>query len=193
QQQRVPNTEVYLQGSVLKPFTEFLLTRLRGICDSPGDEFRDQESVFTCAVPGLSGTRLRLRWSLLHPHLPAYLRYLGIPESADHRVMSRAAYEVPVFPLDAARQLVESMGFQHEFDFIAEGTVFRRGLLKITVYRVYRPGAHASLAPESSLVEVSGLGPSSLTAGMVESVLSVRDQLKSLVLLAKHDQKAPKA
>uniref|UniRef100_A0A1I8JNF7 NADH dehydrogenase [ubiquinone] iron-sulfur protein 3, mitochondrial n=1 Tax=Macrostomum lignano TaxID=282301 RepID=A0A1I8JNF7_9PLAT len=78
--------------------------------------------------PRLSGTRLRLRWSLLHPHLPAYLRYLGIPESADHRVMSRAAYEVP---------LVEAMGFQHEFDFIAEGTVFRRGLLKVTVYRVY--------------------------------------------------------
>uniref|UniRef100_A0A1I8F628 Mediator of RNA polymerase II transcription subunit 18 n=1 Tax=Macrostomum lignano TaxID=282301 RepID=A0A1I8F628_9PLAT len=183
QQQRVPNTEVYLQGSVLKPFTEFLLTRLRGICDSPGDEFRDQESVFTCARH-----RLRLRWSLLHPHLPAYLRYLGIPESADHRVMSRAAYEVPVFPLDAARQLVEAMGFQHEFDFIAEGTVFRRGLLKVTVYRVRR-----LLGAESSLVEVSGLGPSSLTAGMVESVLSVRDQLKSLVLLAKHDQKAPKA
>uniref|UniRef100_A0A1I8FJ23 NADH dehydrogenase [ubiquinone] iron-sulfur protein 3, mitochondrial n=1 Tax=Macrostomum lignano TaxID=282301 RepID=A0A1I8FJ23_9PLAT len=130
QQQRVPNTEVYLQGSVLKPFTEFLLTRLRGICDSPG----------TSSGTRSPGTRLRLRWSLLHPHLPAYLRYLGIPESADHRVMSRAAYEVPVFPLDAARQLVEAMGFQHEFDFIAEGTVFRRGLLKVTVYRVYRPG-----------------------------------------------------
>uniref|UniRef100_A0A1I8F7L5 Reverse transcriptase domain-containing protein n=1 Tax=Macrostomum lignano TaxID=282301 RepID=A0A1I8F7L5_9PLAT len=189
----VPNTEVYLQGSVLKPFTEFLLTRLRGICDSPGDEFRDQESVFTCAVPasaapacafaGVSCTRTCpptfVTWASPSPLTTASCR--GPPTRCRCSPWTRpAAGGVPWASNTSSTSSPRA-------------PCFRRGLLKITVYRVYRPGAHASLAPESSLVEVSGLGPSSLTAGMVESVLSVRDQLKSLVLLAKHDQKAPKA
>ncbi|MEE6512756.1 hypothetical protein FKM82_019955 [Ascaphus truei] len=157
--------EYLLQGSILDQGLESLLHRLRGLCDNMEPEtFADHESVFLLKGQQASPFVLRARRSLDRPAAPWHLRYLGQPEAGDRSRHALVRNCVDIATSEALPDFLQEMGFRMDHEFVARGHVFRKGAMKVAVYKVFRvlvAGTVEGAEPLSLsyLVELSAVAP----------------------------------
>ncbi|ETE69316.1 Mediator of RNA polymerase II transcription subunit 18, partial [Ophiophagus hannah] len=157
--------EHLLQGSVLDQSLESLLHRLRGLCDNMEPEtFVDHEMVFLLKGQQASPFVLRTRRSMDKPGAPWHLRYLGQPEMGDKNRHALVRNCVDIATSDNLTDFLVEMGFRMDHEFVAKGHVFRKGIMKIVVYKIFRillPGNTDNIEPLSLsyLVELSIVAP----------------------------------
>ncbi|XP_037639398.1 mediator of RNA polymerase II transcription subunit 18 isoform X1 [Sebastes umbrosus] len=179
-------------ASVLDQALESLLHRLRGLCDNMEPEtFTDHELVYL--LKGQQGNPfiLRARRSLSHPTSPWHLRYLGQPEVGDKSRHALVRNCVDVAASHSLPEFLNEMGFRMDHEFVANGHIFRKGVMKIVVSKLSRilvPGntENTERLSLSYLVELSVLAPAGQDT-MSEEVRSFAEQLKPLVHLEKID------
>jgi len=201
-----PQQEYLLQGSILDAHRDTLLHRLRGLCDnaenSP-EHFNDYESVYMLRNSSASAAvgqqsqfvLFRVRHALDRPEAPAHIRYLGNAEMGDRtrQTLVRACLDVAVS--SNVREFLMEMGFRLDHDYVAQGFFFRKGRMKVTVYKIFtllQPGKtdSSNLEPlgASHLVELSVVAPLGQEQ-IGEDMKNFADQLKPLVSLDKVDHR----
>ncbi|XP_069479038.1 mediator of RNA polymerase II transcription subunit 18 isoform X1 [Ambystoma mexicanum] len=186
--------EYLLQGSVLDQSLESLLHRLRGLCDNMEPEtFQDHEMVFLLKGQQGSPFILRARRSMDKPSLPWHLRYLGQPEMGDKSRHALVRNCVDIATSDNLMEFLLEMGFRLDHEFVAQGHIFKRGSMKIVVYKIFRllaPGSTDSIEALSLsyLVELSVVAPAGQDI-ISEEMRNFAEQLKPLVHLEKIDPK----
>ncbi|KAM3830230.1 mediator of RNA polymerase II transcription subunit 18 isoform 1-T1 [Vipera latastei] len=186
--------EHLLQGSVLDQSLESLLHRLRGLCDNMEPEtFLDHEMVFLLKGQQASPFVLRTRRSMDKPGAPWHLRYLGQPEMGDKNRHALVRNCVDIATSDNLTDFLVEMGFRMDHEFVAKGHVFRKGIMKIVVYKIFRiliPGNTDNIEPLSLsyLVELSIVAPAGQDM-VSDDMRSFAEQLKPLVHLEKIDPK----
>ncbi|XP_044291057.1 mediator of RNA polymerase II transcription subunit 18 isoform X2 [Varanus komodoensis] len=186
--------EYLLQGSILDQSLESLLHRLRGLCDNIEPEtFLDHEMVFLLKGQQASPFVLRIRRSMDKPGTPLHLRYLGQPEMGDKNRHALVRNCVDIATSENLTDFLVEMGFRMDHEFVAKGHVFRKGIMKIVVYKVYRilmPGNTDNIEPLSLsyLVELSIVAPAGQDM-VSDDMRSFAEQLKPLVHLEKIDPK----
>ncbi|XP_061453518.1 mediator of RNA polymerase II transcription subunit 18 [Rhineura floridana] len=186
--------EYLLQGSVLDQSLESLLHRLRGLCDNMEPEtFLDHEMVFLLKGQQASPFVLRTRRSMDKPGTPWHLRYLGQPEMGDKNRHALVRNCVDIATSENLTDFLVEMGFRMDHEFVAKGHVFRKGVMKIVVYKVFRiliPGNTDNIEPLSLsfLVELSIVAPAGQDM-VSDDMRSFAEQLKPLVHLEKIDPK----
>ncbi|XP_041090140.1 mediator of RNA polymerase II transcription subunit 18 [Polyodon spathula] len=186
--------EYLLQGSVLDQALESLLHRLRGLCDNMEPEsFVDHEMVFLLKGQQGSPFILRARHSLDRPTAPWHLRYLGQPEVGDKSRHALVRNCVDVSASHSLHDFLLEMGFRMDHEFVAKGHIFRKGALKVVVFKLFRillPGNTESTEPLSlsNLVELSVLAPAGQDI-VSDDMRNFAEQLKPLVHLDKIDPK----
>ncbi|KAG8143188.1 hypothetical protein E2320_000453, partial [Naja naja] len=154
-----------LASSVLDQSLESLLHRLRGLCDNMEPEtFVDHEMVFLLKGQQASPFVLRTRRSMDKPGAPWHLRYLGQPEMGDKNRHALVRNCVDIATSDNLTDFLVEMGFRMDHEFVAKGHVFRKGIMKIVVYKIFRillPGNTDNIEPLSLsyLVELSVVAP----------------------------------
>ncbi|XP_053560750.1 mediator of RNA polymerase II transcription subunit 18 [Bombina bombina] len=185
--------EYLLQGSILDQGLESLLHRLRGLCDSAEETFSDHESVYLLKGQQASPFVLRARRSLDRPGAPWHLRYLGQPESGDRSRHALVRNCVDISTSEVLPEFLQEMGFRMDHEFVARGHMFRKGAMKVAVYKVCR--VLVSGAPEgteplslSYLVELSAVAPAGQDS-VADEVRNFAEQLRPLVQLEKIDPK----
>ncbi|OTF72452.1 mediator of RNA polymerase II transcription subunit 18-like protein [Euroglyphus maynei] len=199
--------EFLLQGSILDESCDALLQKLRGFCDNsdmPPPKFKDHEMVFAIKLPNGPSSTLRVRRSMDCPTNPWNLRYLGHNDTDRNRAtLSRTCIDCNT--TSNITQFLAEMGFKLEFEFILRGWMFRKGRMKILVFKIFRinggSGVMAnintpnmaieeSLEPitNSHLVELSVIAPSYQTA-MTDEMKQFAEFLKPLVMLENIDMR----
>ncbi|NXY23120.1 MED18 polymerase, partial [Atrichornis clamosus] len=186
--------EYLLQGSVLDQSLESLLHRLRGLCDNMEPEtFLDHEMVFLLKGQQASPFVLRARRSMDKSGMPWHLRYLGQPEIGDKNRHALVRNCVDISTSDNLTDFLVEMGFRMDHEFVAKGHVFRKGIMKIVVYKIFRilmPGNTESIEPLSLsyLVELNVVAPAGQEV-VSDDMRNFAEQLKPLVHLEKIDPK----
>ncbi|KAM3935723.1 mediator of RNA polymerase II transcription subunit 18 isoform 1-T2 [Leptodactylus fuscus] len=186
--------EYLLQGSILDQGLESLLHRLRGLCDNMEPEtFADHESVYLLKGQQASPFVLRARRPLDRPGAPWHLRYLGQPEAGDRSRHTLVRNCVDIATSEVLPEFLQEMGFRMDHEFIARGHLFRKGVMKIAVYKVFRvlvAGTAEGAEPLSLsyLVELSVVAPAGQDS-VADEVRSFAEQLRPLVQLEKIDPK----
>ncbi|XP_070805808.1 mediator of RNA polymerase II transcription subunit 18 isoform X1 [Pituophis catenifer annectens] len=181
-------------GSVLDQSLESLLHRLRGLCDNMEPEtFVDHEMVFLLKGQQASPFVLRTRRSMDKPGAPWHLRYLGQPEMGDKNRHALVRNCVDIATSDNLTDFLVEMGFRMDHEFVAKGHVFRKGIMKIVVYKIFRillPGNTDNIEPLSLsyLVELNIVAPAGQDM-VSDDMRSFAEQLKPLVHLEKIDPK----
>lgn len=181
-------------GSVLDQSLESLLHRLRGLCDNMEPEtFLDHEMVFLLKGQQASPFVLRARRSMDKGGMPWHLRYLGQPEIGDKNRHALVRNCVDIATSDNLTDFLVEMGFRMDHEFVAKGHVFRKGIMKIVVYKIFRilmPGNTESIEPLSLsyLVELNVVAPAGQDV-VSDDMRNFAEQLKPLVHLEKIDPK----
>ncbi|XP_029814830.1 mediator of RNA polymerase II transcription subunit 18 [Manacus vitellinus] len=181
-------------GSVLDQSLESLLHRLRGLCDNMEPEtFLDHEMVFLLKGQQASPFVLRARRSMDKTGMPWHLRYLGQPEIGDKNRHALVRNCVDIATSDNLTDFLVEMGFRMDHEFVAKGHVFRKGIMKIVVYKIFRilmPGNTESIEPLSLsyLVELNVVAPAGQDV-VSDDMRNFAEQLKPLVHLEKIDPK----
>ncbi|XP_009325584.1 PREDICTED: mediator of RNA polymerase II transcription subunit 18 [Pygoscelis adeliae] len=153
-------------------------------------------------TPGLvSGVRgpppspfvLRARRSMDKSGMPWHLRYLGQPEIGDKNRHALVRNCVDIATSDNLTDFLVEMGFRMDHEFVAKGHVFRKGIMKIVVYKIFRilmPGNTESIEPLSLsyLVELNVVAPAGQDV-VSDDMRNFAEQLKPLVHLEKIDPK----
>lgn len=186
--------EYLLQGSVLDHSLESLIHRLRGLCDNMEPEtFLDHEMVFLLKGQQASPFVLRARRSMDRAGAPWHLRYLGQPEVGDKNRHALVRNCVDIATSENLTDFLMEMGFRMDHEFVAKGHLFRKGIMKIMVYKIFRilvPGSTDSTEALSLsyLVELSVVAPAGQDM-VSDDMRNFAEQLKPLVHLEKIDPK----
>ncbi|XP_071551061.1 mediator of RNA polymerase II transcription subunit 18 [Panulirus ornatus] len=196
----VPDQEFLLQGSVLDTSLGVVIDRLRGLCDNadiPPETFHDHEVVYVLKDfnapsnpgPAAQGDILRVRHAVDHPELPYQLRYVGYPEIGNHPALLRNCLDVPVS--NNVCEFLQELGAKLDHEFVAKGSIMKKGRIKVTVFKMYKIGPGMSkdnLEPMtmSHLVELSVL-TSKTDMAVADDLRVLADQLKPLVQLERMD------
>jgi len=187
----IPDQEYLLQGSVLDGQVEVLNHRLKGLCDNVdiGQEtFHEKEMVFSIRNPSSQPLTLRVRHSLdPNPRVPWQLRYVGQPEMGNRPTIVRSCYDIACS--DNILEFLSELGCRLEFEYVAKGFLFRKGRIKVTVSKCFKPGSQTENTEPisgSHLVEMSVLAPSG-NDSVAEDMKTFADQLQPLVLLDKYE------
>ncbi|KFP78320.1 Mediator of RNA polymerase II transcription subunit 18 [Apaloderma vittatum] len=188
--------EYLLQGSILDQSLESLLHRLWGVCDNMEPEtFLDHEMVFLLKRQQASPFMLQAQWSMDKSGMPWRLCYLGQPEIeiGDKNRHALVRNCVDIATSDNLTDFLVEMGFRMDHEFVAKGHVFRKGIMKIVVYKIFRilmPGNTESIEPLSLsyLVELSVVAPAGQDV-VSDDMRNFAEQLKPLVHLEKIDPK----
>ncbi|XP_052033555.1 mediator of RNA polymerase II transcription subunit 18 [Apodemus sylvaticus] len=186
--------EYLLQGSVLDHSLESLTHRLRGLCDNMEPEtFLDHEMVFLLKGQQASPFVLRARRSMDRAGAPWHLRYLGQPEMGDKNRHALVRNCVDIATSENLTDFLMEMGFRMDHEFVAKGHLFRKGIMKIVVYKIFRilvPGNTDSTEALSLsyLVELSVVAPAGQDM-VSDDMRNFAEQLKPLVHLEKIDPK----
>ncbi|XP_063709762.1 mediator of RNA polymerase II transcription subunit 18 [Culicoides brevitarsis] len=188
----VPMQEYLLQGSIMDTSVENLLHRLRGLCDnveSGYEQFSDYEVCFSLRLPNQTAPlALRVRRAL-DQDVPYQLRYLGQPEGqADRNRPTLVRSCIDIACTASIVEFLNELGFRVEFEYRIAGYMFRKGRMKITVAKIFKPNTPAETISQSYLVELSVLAPSGQEA-IAEDMRQFAEQLKPLVQLEKIDHK----
>lgn len=192
-----PLQEYLLQGSIQDPHVDVFLHRLSGLSDTvtPGPQcFNDHEIVFQISNRGSPTCQplvLRVRRSLEQPDYPWHVRYVGQPEVGPKSTHTLVRSCIDVGTSDNIVQFLQEMGFKMDHEYIAKGYLFRKGRMKITVFKIFRllqPGNAETMEPISGshLVELSVLATHGQEQ-IQEVMKNFADQLKPLVQLEKID------
>ncbi|XP_065332912.1 mediator of RNA polymerase II transcription subunit 18 isoform X2 [Cloeon dipterum] len=199
----IPNQEYFLQGSILDSSVEVLLHRLRGLCDNVDttlETFHDHEMCFSIRGPNNAqpALQLRVRRSLDHNGMPMQLRYIGQPEIGDKSRPTVLRNSIDIGTSNTVVEFLTELGCRKDFEYLAKGYMFRKGRMKITVFKVFKidetrkmsGGAFESLTAltHSYLVELSVLAPSGQDA-IADDMRCFAEQLRPLVQLEKIDYK----
>lgn len=210
----VGQNEFSLYGSVIDDAYEALLHKLRGFCDNSYEQphkFHDHEMVYTISMtfillfldiklifcdfteaPTGQTSSLRVRRSLDHPENPWNLRYLGHHDTDRNRIaLARSCIDCNT--TTNIIQFLNEMGFRLDFEYTLKGFMFRKGKMKILVYKVFKinnsggmpSGLNSNdLEPitSSHLVELSVVAPSHLSS-VADEMKQFADLLKPLVSL----------
>ncbi|XP_037068951.1 LOW QUALITY PROTEIN: mediator of RNA polymerase II transcription subunit 18-like [Pollicipes pollicipes] len=192
----VPNQEYLLQGSVLDSAKDVLIHRLRGLADNVDEQvetFHDRErcSPWAQVSPGGQSLTLYVRQAVDHPDVPWTMRYIGQPEVGDKSRPTVLRNSIDVGCTPNVLEFLSEMGFKQEYEYMSKGFMFRKGRMKILVYKIYKVSTNSrreSWEPVgmSHLVELSVLAPQGHDAS-AEDVAQLREQLKPLVQLEKTD------
>ena len=194
----VPDQEYLLQGSILDNKKEVLIHRLRGLCDNVDigrEEFNEKEMVFSIRGTATQPLQLRVRHSLdPNSSIPWQLRYVGLPELSQKATIVRSCYDIAC--TNNVVEFLSELGCRLEYEYISRGFIFRKGRIKVTVNKIFKPGGPGgsldNLEPitPSHLVELSVLAPSGNDA-VAEDMKMFAEQLKPLVVLDKFDLRRP--
>lgn len=145
---------------------------------------------------------LRLRRSIDRPENPWNLRYLGHHDT-DRNRLALARSCVDCNTSASISQFLQEMGFRLEFEFVLRGHMFRKGRMKVVVYKIYRinggsgilngsiiPNLNDVLEPmtQSHLVELSVIAPTHQSS-IAEEMKQFSDLLKPLVILENIDMR----
>ncbi|KAL0604998.1 Mediator of RNA polymerase II transcription subunit 18 [Plecturocebus cupreus] len=183
-----------IAGSVLDHSLESLIHRLRGLCDNMEPEtFLDHEMVFLLKGQQASPFVLRARRSMDRAGAPWHLRYLGQPEMGDKNRHALVRNCVDIATSENLTDFLMEMGFRMDHEFVAKGHLFRKGIMKIMVYKIFRilvPGNTDSTEALSLsyLVELSVVAPAGQDM-VSDDMRNFAEQLKPLVHLEKIDPK----
>ncbi|XP_043931615.1 mediator of RNA polymerase II transcription subunit 18 [Protopterus annectens] len=186
--------EYLLQGSILDSSLDSLLHRLRGLCDGMEPEtFVDHEMVFLLKGHQGSPFMLRARHSLDKTDMPWHLRYLGQPEMGDKNRHALVRNCVDIATSDNLSEFLQEMGFRMDHEFVAKGHIFRKGIMKVVVCKIYRiliSGNTDNIEPLSLsyLVELSIVAHAAQDS-VSDDMRNFAEQLKPLVNLEKVDPK----
>ncbi|XP_005428318.2 mediator of RNA polymerase II transcription subunit 18 [Geospiza fortis] len=136
---------------------------------------------------------LRARRSMDRRGMPWHLRYLGQPEIGDKNRHALVRNCVDIATSDNLTDFLVEMGFRMDHEFVAKGHVFRKGIMKIVVYKIFRilmPGNTESIEPLSLsyLVELNVVAPAGQDI-VSDDMRNFAEQLKPLVHLEKIDPK----
>ncbi|XP_009882605.1 PREDICTED: mediator of RNA polymerase II transcription subunit 18 [Charadrius vociferus] len=136
---------------------------------------------------------LRARRSMDKSGMPWHLRYLGQPEIGDKNRHALVRNCVDIATSDNLTDFLVEMGFRMDHEFVAKGHVFRKGIMKIVVYKIFRilmPGNTESIEPLSLsyLVELNVVAPAGQDV-VSDDMRNFAEQLKPLVHLEKIDPK----
>lgn len=173
---------------------ESLIHRLRGLCDNMEPEtFLDHEMVFLLKGQQASPFVLRARRSMDRAGAPWHLRYLGQPEMGDKNRHALVRNCVDIATSENLTDFLMEMGFRMDHEFVAKGHLFRKGIMKIVVYKIFRilvPGNTDSTEALSLsyLVELSVVAPAGQDM-VSDDMRNFAEQLKPLVHLEKIDPK----
>ena len=136
---------------------------------------------------------LRARRSLDRTGAPWHLRYLGQPEMGDKNRHALVRNCVDIATSENLTDFLMEMGFRMDHEFVARGHLFRKGIMKIVVYKVFRilvPGntENTEALSLSYLVELSVVAPAGQDV-VSDDMRNFAEQLKPLVHLEKIDPK----
>lgn len=139
QNRSFPSLEYVLQGSILNKHVELLKARLQGLCDNitgEVEQFHDHESVYTIRVPGAANVSLRVRYAVDDLPTPIYhLRYVASADlDKNHSVSIRQFHDCCV--TKNIQTFLTDLGFAFDYDFFAQGYIFRKGRMKITIAKI---------------------------------------------------------
>jgi mediator of RNA polymerase II transcription subunit 18 len=193
----IPDQEYLLQGSILDAHVDVLKHRLRGLCDnvdSGQETFHERELVYSIQGTTSQPLNLRVRRSVdpvaLAADVPWQLRYIGQPELGNRPTIVRSCYDIACS--DNAVEFLTELGCRLEFEYVAKGFLFRKGRMKVTVSKIFKPpplGAPSESndpLTNSHLVELSVLAPSGGVA-VADDMKNFAEQLRPLVILDKID------
>uniref|UniRef100_A0A803YS98 Mediator of RNA polymerase II transcription subunit 18 n=1 Tax=Meleagris gallopavo TaxID=9103 RepID=A0A803YS98_MELGA len=157
------------------------------------ETFLDHEMVFLLKGQQASPFVLRARRSMDKSGMPWHLRYLGQPEIGDKNRHALVRNCVDIATSDNLTDFLVEMGFRMDHEFVAKGHVFRKGIMKIVVYKIFRilmPGNTDSIEPLSLsyLVELNVVAPAGQDI-VSDDMRNFAEQLKPLVHLEKIDPK----
>ncbi|GFS24259.1 mediator of RNA polymerase II transcription subunit 18, partial [Elysia marginata] len=137
----------------------------------------------------------RVRHALDRPDAPDHIRYLGQAEMGDRTrpTLVRACLDVACS--SNVREFLTEMGFRMDHDYVAKGIFFRKGRMKVLVYKIFRliqPGStdqkNLEQLGNSHLVELSVVAPLGQEQ-IGEDMKNFSEQLKPLVTLEKFDHR----
>ncbi|XP_037068954.1 mediator of RNA polymerase II transcription subunit 18-like [Pollicipes pollicipes] len=137
----VPNQEYLLQGSVLDSAKDVLIHRLRGLADNVDEQvetFHDRERVLTLGPAGGQSLTLYVRQAVDHPDVPWTMRYIGQPEVGDKSRPTVLRNSIDVGCTPNVLEFLSEMGFKQEYEYMSKGFMFRKGRMKILVYKIYK-------------------------------------------------------
>lgn len=137
------------------------------------------------------------------PENPWNLRYLGHHDTDRNRLaLARSCVDCNTSPNIAL--FLQEMGFRLEFEFVLRGHMFRKGRMKIVVYKIYRINGGSGVVngiiqnlnlndilepmTQSHLVELSVIAPSH-QASIAEEMKQFSDLLRPLVVLENIDMR----
>ncbi|XP_045174881.1 mediator of RNA polymerase II transcription subunit 18-like [Mercenaria mercenaria] len=191
-----PLQEHLLQGSIVDASKDYLINRLRGLCDnsdSPPGTFQDHEMVFQMkGNPQQQPVNVHLRHSLTETEC-WHLRYVGTAEIGDksRHTLVRSCVDMGVS--DSIVKYLNEIGFKLEYEFVAKGYFFHKGRMKVTVskmYKINQQGDVNNIEPItlSNLVELSVVAPTGQEQ-IGEDMKNFAEQLKPLVQLEKVDHR----
>ena len=137
-----------------------------------------------------------------YPENPWNLRYLGHHDTDRNRLaLARSCVDCNTTPSIA--QFLQEMGFRLDFEFVLRGFMFRKGRMKILVYKIFRingssgivngtfnPNMNECLEPitQSHLVELSVIAPAHQSS-IAEEMKQFSDLLKPLIVLENIDMR----
>lgn len=119
-----------------------------------------------------------------HPH------FCSVGDKNRHALVRNC---VDIATSDNLTDFLVEMGFRMDHEFVAKGHVFRKGIMKIVVYKIFRilmPGNTDSIEPLSLsyLVELNVVAPAGQDI-VSDDMRNFAEQLKPLVHLEKIDPK----
>lgn len=184
--------EFVLQGSILDTACEQLIHRLQALCDNADngiETFKDHEIVFMIRTGPNAPVILRGRRALDQPNIPWQLRYVGQSDVSDKNRSVTVRSFLDCSASENLPQFLQEIGFRIDYEFVAEGHMFRKGKMKITVSKIFKvpkPGQIDALEPlsMSRLVELSVVAPSG-SETVADDMRTFAEQLKPLVTMDK--------
>ncbi|CAO2589338.1 Mediator of RNA polymerase II transcription subunit 18 [Lemmus lemmus] len=150
------------------------------------ETFLDHEMVFLLKGQQASPFVLRARRSMDRVGAPWHLRYLGQPEMGDKNRHALVRNCVDIATSENLTDFLTEMGFRMDHEFVAKGHLFRKGIMKIVVYKIFRNSTEALSL--SYLVELSVVAPAGQDM-VSDDMRNFAEQLKPLVHLEKIDPK----
>lgn len=185
--------EYLLFGSVSDAHHGALLHRLRGLCDfatTGGVPFCDRELTYQISA-GTAMSRVKVRQSMDLPQAPWYLAYTGQLELGDAHRLSAVRTSVYSSCSQNLMDCLKELGFIVVSELILRGHLFRKGQMKVSVFKLYQPGESGDLESAQAvsdhyLVELSAIAPSG-QENVGGELKSFADQLKPIVAMEKTD------
>lgn len=123
---------------------------------------------------------------------PFQLRYVGQPEIGMRPTLIRSSLDI--LCTSSIIEFLTEMGFRIDFEYINRGYMFRKGRMKVTVSKIFKPGplkpgeSFSEPISQSYLVECSVLAATGQDA-IGDEMKAFADQLRPLVTLDKIDFK----